>query len=86
MDIRLELIEIASRTPEPIKDFYEKHLVYFNGDALLSSDAPPSIELFFRGKLKSYDSYEVPFILAGVNPYGKRKCDIAKCMNPAHVI
>lgn len=71
--------------PADIKNFYDKHLVYLEGCSFLDNDAPTMIPLLFRGKLRHYDAELVPFLLAGVDPYGQRSCGIHNCMNPSHI-
>lgn len=83
--VRQQLIECASMRPDDIKKFYDEHLVYLEGCSFLDNDAPSHIALLFRGKLRHYEAELVPFLLAGVDPYGQRICGIHNCMNPSHV-
>ena len=84
--MRLQLIEVATTRPADISRFYDQYMINVEGCSFLSSDAPANVPLLFRGKLRHYDARLVPFILAGVDPSGQRKCGIAGCLNPAHVI
>ena len=86
MDIRLQLIEIATMRPQDIVRFYNEHLFYVDGCSFLSTDAPKQIELLYKGKLVQYDATRVPFWLAGIDPSRPKKCGIVGCLNPTHVI
>jgi hypothetical protein len=83
---RQQLIEIASRRPDDIKDFYAKYLVGIDDCTFLSADAPKTLSVFYRGKLKDYDAASVPSIISGKDPNGRRQCGIHGCINPNHIL
>jgi hypothetical protein len=84
--VRHQLLEVAAMRPNDIKQFYSQNLVYVNGCSLLSKSAPKEITLMYRGRLKSFDAALTPFLLAGVDPSGKKTCGVSGCVNPSHVI
>jgi hypothetical protein len=83
---RQQLIEIASQRPDDIQSFYKKHLVNVNGCTFLGMDAPKTLSVLFRGKLRNYNAAEVPAIMSGKDPNGRRNCGIHGCINPNHVV
>ena len=84
--MRLQLIECAQTRPKDIENFYAKWLLTVGECKTMASDAPTNIALLYRGRLRHYDAMVVPFVLAGVDPYGERNCGLANCLNPSHVI
>lgn len=81
--MRLQLIEVASTRPRDLSNWYNKHLRYEDGCSYLDTKEP--IALFYRGKVRYYDSLMVPFALAGVDPKSPRSCNHPDCVNPDHV-
>jgi hypothetical protein len=84
--MRSQLIECATTRPFDIEKFYELNIVKIEGCSVLSETTPAEVALIYRGRLRYFDSYLVPFVLAGVNPYGNKTCDNAKCIDPNHVV
>jgi hypothetical protein len=83
---RQHLIEVATLRPDDIKMFYEKHLVKVGDCSLLAKDAPANVPLLFRGKLRHFNAFDLPLILAGVDPKAPRSCNNNQCINPEHVL
>lgn len=84
--VRHQLLEVAAMRPNDLKQFYVKNLVSVSGCSFLHKDAPRDINILYRGKLKSFDASLTPFLLAGVDPNGRKHCGHSGCLNPSHVI
>jgi len=83
---RQHLIEVATVRPDDIKRFYEKHLIKVGDCSFLAKDAPANVPLLFRGKLRHFNSFDLPLILAGADPKAVRSCGNIECINPEHVL
>lgn len=83
---RQHLIEVATLRPDDIERFYNQHLVKIGDCSFLAKDAPANVPLLFRGKLRHFNSFDLPLILAGVDPKGTRSCGNNQCINPEHVL